>query len=178
MNSFVMAGLSALMLGAAFWVLFRKVLSPARGQIEIRRLRDFSAAQYRPMTRLLSEEDFLFLRRQPGYEAGIEKRLRAQRRRVFRAYLDSLTEEFQALHRAVRALIVNAPVDQPGLASAIVKQSLYFHFALAAIEFRLMLHVVGIGGVQVDVAPVVESVRQMQDQFLNLIPRPAAAVSS
>src|SRR6476469_5982780 len=54
----------------------------------------FSIAKYRPMQRLLSREDLLFLRSQPGYDLSLEKSLCKDRRRVFRSYLKSLRRDF------------------------------------------------------------------------------------
>ena len=46
-------------------------------------LEDFSISRYRPMLRLLSEDDYEFLASQAGYKGKIASQLRAERRKVF-----------------------------------------------------------------------------------------------
>ena len=65
-------------------------------------LGSFSVATYRPMERLLSEDDIRFLKSQPGYEPNMEKVLRSDRRKIFRTYLRSLGRDFNRLHLALR----------------------------------------------------------------------------
>src|SRR5689334_8935997 len=53
-------------------------------------IEDFSIDRYRPMQRLLCQEDYVFLESQRGYDPSISRTLRKDRRRVFRSYLHSM----------------------------------------------------------------------------------------
>ncbi len=122
-------------------------------------LSTFSIGKYRPMARLLAEEDFEFLASQKGYEPRIARVLRSERRKIFREYLRCLWQDFGRLEAAVRLLIVNSPEDRPELAVALLRQRLMFTRAVVAAEFRLVLHALGLGSV--DVRGLVGSVDAM-----------------
>jgi len=173
MNGFVLGGVFALLIGLAFWSLFRRALTPGRGEIDAGRIRSFSVDRYTPMTRLLAEADVEFLKSQPGFEPRMAKRLLAARRTVFRAYLRKLDEDFQLLHRAARILVVNAPKDQPELAGTLLRQCLWFQAAMIRVHFQLGLHALGLGGVQVNVSGILDAARLMQVRMQRLAANPA-----
>lgn len=112
-------------------------------------LDEFSIDKYRPMLRLLSERDFEYLALQSGFTPEIAKRLRIERRRIFRAYLRNLVCDFNRLHSAARELVAQAPEDRSALASALVTYQLTFIGGIAAVHCRLMLYILGIGTVDV-----------------------------
>ena len=101
------------------------------------------------MERLLSEEDFRFLRTQAGYDPAVEKELRTQRRKVFRSYLRTLGQDFNRLHLALRLVVLHSPEDRPDLAAALIRQRLMFFVGLGSAHVRLTLHVLGVGTVDV-----------------------------
>jgi hypothetical protein len=109
----------------------------------------FSLARYEPMKRLLSEEDFDFLKSRPGVKPAVVRRLRAQRRRVFRAYLRELTSDFNRLHRDARLLLATAPEEYSDLVEVLMGLQVRFWSALAGIELRLTAHTLGIGRIDV-----------------------------
>ncbi len=81
-----------------FGLLFKRMLFRDRvPDFDPDWLENFSVSKYRPMERLLSEEYFEFLVSQEGYEPKIGKRLRSERRRIFRGYLRSIRRDFQRL---------------------------------------------------------------------------------
>jgi hypothetical protein len=173
MNLLLAAGIIGLILTlAAGWVLW-KVASPARVRgVDPEWLQNFSIAGYRPMERLLSEEDIEFLRAQRGYEPGMDKALRAGRRRLFRLYLRSLALDFNRLHLALRLALLDSPADRPDLGVILIKQKLVFFAALAAVHARLLLHTLGIG--TVDVRGLVSTLERMRVELRSLVP--AAAI--
>src|SRR4051812_29743302 len=65
-------------------------------------LGDRSDDRYRPMLRLLDEADFRFLRVQKGFNPGMERKLRTQRVKVFRAYLKMLETDFKRVCMALK----------------------------------------------------------------------------
>jgi hypothetical protein len=135
---------------AVFGLLFKRMLFRDRTpDFNPEWLGGFSVTKYRPMERLLSEEDFEFLVSQEGYEPEIGKRLRSERRRIFRGYLRSIRRDFQRLETAARLFMVDSTVDQPELAKALLKQRLYFNYAVLSVEVSLALHWLGIGTVDI-----------------------------
>ncbi|MBK5290074.1 MAG: hypothetical protein JJE04_00075 [Acidobacteriia bacterium] len=175
MNVFPAAGLLTLLVLLAFWLVLRKAIAPGRGAIDFSRIQDFSVQDYRPLQRLLSEEDADFLRRQPGYEAAMGKRLARQRRAIYRSYLHSLCKDFELLHRAARLLAAAAPQDQPELTGALFKQSLRFYSTLALIQVQLAFHGAGMRPVSVDTGALIESAGWMRVQLQSMIPAPITA---
>ena len=102
-----------------------------------------------------------FLARQPGYSKKIIKRLRVERRAIFRAYLRNLIQDFQKLHLAARVALVDAPHDRSDLAMTLLKQRLTFTVAIAAVECRMLQHALGFGRVDVsDLLPTFDRIRE------------------
>lgn len=138
---------------ALLWAVWRMVRvgssRTSERAVDLDWLEEFSTARYRPMERLFSEEDFQFLRSQPGFEPALERKLRKQRRLIFRDYLRHLRLDFARLHRAARLLLVLCPEDQPELAKELIRLKLVFWCALAAVEARLALHALGCGPMNV-----------------------------
>jgi hypothetical protein len=129
--------------------------------------------RYKPLLRLLSEDDFAFLRSQPGFRPGIAKRLRSRRLAAFRGYLAHLETEFLVLHLALRVMNLYAPQDRPDLASELIRQRLVFSFRMAEVRFRLAF--LGLGMRPVSVQNLVESVEQMRAVLTQVSPQLAAA---
>jgi hypothetical protein len=169
MSLLLAAGIVGLVLTlTAGWVLW-KLVSPARIRgVDPEWLQNFSTASYRPMERLLSEADIEFLRAQRGFEPGMDKALRAGRRRLFRAYLRSLALDFNRLHLALRLALLDSPADRPDLGAILIKQRLIFLAALAAVHARLLLHTLGIG--TVDVQSLVSTLERMRGELRNVAP--------
>ena len=134
----------------AFLLVFRSLTRHQRfSDVNPEWLSAFTIGKYRPMARLLAEEDFEFLASQKGYEPRIARVLRSERRKIFREYLRCLWRDFGRLETAVRLLIVNSPEDRTELAVALLRQRLVFTRAIATAEFRLVLHGVGLGNVDI-----------------------------
>jgi hypothetical protein len=141
----------AVVLLITFLVLVRRVAAPARvaeGDLGAW-LDGFSITRYLPMERLLSEADYEFLAAQPGYDPSIARKLRAARRRVFRIYLRQMSADFSRLHQVARLLVLYAPEDRPELARSLVHQKWVFYYAMANVQWRLLLHAAGLSTVDV-----------------------------
>jgi hypothetical protein len=151
-------------------VLFRKMASRT-GTMEYDPawLEDFSISKYRPMLRLLSEDDYEFLANQAGYQGKIASQLRAERRKVFRAYLRNLVRDFHRLHHVAKMMAVYSAQDRPEFTTALLKQRITFSFAVAAVKVRLSLHTVGIGAV--DVRNLIDSLDHMRSSVDSLLPQ-------
>ena len=163
------------------WVILSGVLSTVDGALGflvwrlicVRRmcasaewLANFSAEDYRPMERLLSESDFDFLRSQRGFSPQIARKLRAERRKIFRSYLSSLTCDFDRLHQTAKLCLIHSPQDRPELAVQLAKQKLAFGGALALVHIRLALHATGIGSIKLH--GMLDSLETMRQQVFSL----------
>ncbi len=143
-------------------------------------LQTFTVTAYRPMARLLSEEDIHFLRSQPGYRPEMEKWLRRERRRLYRLYLQSLAKDFNRIHLALRMALLTAPEDQPELARALVRQKVRFVMLFLWAHAQLLFHTLGFG--KANATPLVTAVeaarKQLQGWLGWLNPEPVRSVSA
>src|SRR5947209_5513403 len=135
---------AAIVLGTvagAFLFLLRRLATPSSvTACDEAWLEEFSVAKYRPMLRLLAQEDYEFLATQAGYKPEIAKKLRKERRRIFRSYLSNLVRDFHRLQLSAKMLVVNAQIDREDLVSKLMMQKLNFTLAVAIVEVRLVLH--------------------------------------
>ncbi len=151
-------------LACAFAVVFRFLTSPSRCElVSSEWLSRFSVARYRPLGRLLSQDDYRFLEQQKGYHPRIARRLRRERVKVFRAYLHCISSDFRRLEAAINLCMVSAPQDRPELASALLIRRFHFACALALAQWRLLLYRLGLGSV--DVRDLVSSLDGMRSQL-------------
>jgi hypothetical protein len=123
---------------------------------------NFDLDKYRPMNRLLLEDDFAFLESQPGFDPGIARTLRRQRRRIFRHYLGNLQSDFNRLHAAARQLLLTAAQDRPDLAIMLLKLRCNFWRALLAAHCRTALQPLGIK--PVDVQALLDALEPLRRQ--------------
>ena len=130
----------------------------------------FSVEKYRPMERLLNERDYVFLAAQPGFDPSIARRLRIERRKIFRTYLDSMSRDFNRLHSAAVQLALSAASDRPELVNQLIRQKAAFQFAVEAARIRLILASLGLGSVRV--RPLLESLGSLRDVTRDLRPAP------
>jgi len=112
------------------------------------------------MGRLLAEEDLAFLKSQPGYSAAAGARWKRERHRIFRLYLGELKDDFRRLHAQARELVAQSGADSADLVEVLMKQQIQFVRATTALEFRLALHRMGMG--TVDVTPFMELIGAMR----------------
>ena len=122
---------------------------------------EFVVDKYRPMQRLLGEEDYIFLKGQPGCDAAILHTHRKERRRVFRVYLHSLHRDFNRLYWAAKEAVMYSHANEFSLLQMILQQRAAFLWALSLVELRLVLHAAGMG--TVDVRPVLGALEAMRD---------------
>src|ERR1051326_122221 len=94
------------------------------------------AAHYRPMLRLLDESDCGFMAAQLEGKASL-RRLRAERRSLFRLYLRELRADHARIVRAIRELLVQSEIDRPDLCQALHRCQFLFALAMASINYKL-----------------------------------------
>ncbi len=163
----------AVVLAAVLVLLVRSLpkqnhLSPSSPQWSPGWFEDFSTSTYRPMTRLLAEDDFRFLSRQAGYTPEIGKKLRKERRMIFRSYLRNLTRDFNRLYSGAAILMVYSESDRPELAASLLRIRANFHYALVLVQLRLALHAAGFE--MMDITPMLQSLEFLQVQVRSLQP--------
>ncbi len=174
MNVVVGAGATAALLLLAVVALIWKVLSSTQVRgVDPAWLKEFSVSAYRPMERLLNEEDIAFLKSQPGFRPGMDRQLRASRCRAFRLYLRNLARDFNRLHYALRLMVVQAPQGAPDIGGVLLRQKITFFSAWLMARARLELYALGVGKVEVGgLLAILEDARMTVSSVL----RPAAPV--
>jgi hypothetical protein len=174
MNVWLSTLLPLFIISLALGVLFRRMAARTQPmEYDPSWLEDFTIAKYRPMLRLLSEDDYEFLASQAGYQGKIASQLRAERRKVFKAYLRNLVRDFHRLHHVAKMMAVYSAHDRPEMAITLLKQRVTFSAAVMAVRVRLMLHTVGIG--TVEVRNLIDSLDHMRLEVGTLIPESSHA---
>jgi hypothetical protein len=140
-------------IGLQFLLKMRSLRSAGAGSSLL-----LGADRYRPMLRLLSNEDLAFV----STDARLQKKLRARRRDLFRGYLRCLTRDYAHLLAGVREVMVHSGVDRPDLARALARNRVLFAMAICKVEFRLALHATGIGSV--DISGLVGALEALRGQ--------------
>ena len=101
---------------------------------------DFSAFRYLPMRRLLSgEEEEYWMRSTDGSQFRRDE-FRAERRRLFRGYLQLITSDFGRLSQGVRLCVIHATDDRSADISRLVSLEWSLRKLLWLAELRLMFH--------------------------------------
>jgi hypothetical protein len=135
-------------------------------------LENFSVSSYYPMTGLLSDEDFTFLSRQPGFDLSLYRKLRRERLRIFKQYLNRCIADFNKLHTAVRAIVPYVPNNQEGVLSKLIWLRIRFSYAVVRAELSYRICVLGIGSLSV--RALIANLEEMNQQ-LSLVSAAQAA---
>ncbi len=172
----VIAALLILAVGAALVFLFRKLMAaPKTLPVSVDWISDLSATRYRPMERLLNEEDYRFLASQPGCDRRTLRKVRTERRRLFRGYLVCLSRDFGRVVAALRLLITYSAQDRPDLAKIVYKQQALFALGMLAVQWRLALHACGLG--TVDVSALIRGMECMRIELRQMVPAGTGATA-
>jgi hypothetical protein len=111
-------------------------------------IENFSVDKYRPMQRLLLDDDLEFLRRQPGYRPHMAAQLRRERTRLFRTYLRGLQRDFDRLYFAAKEAVLHSP-EGVDLCGALARHRAVFLYALVSVQVRLVMYRFGWSSVDV-----------------------------
>ena len=101
-------------------------------------LEHFSSGSYRPMENLLGTEDFHFLVRQPGFDRSLYRRLKRDRLRIFRQYLNRLISDFNRLHTYARFLLARTEEDHSDLLMRLIWLKVRFSLTVLRVELRYL----------------------------------------
>jgi|ERR1051325_9643868 hypothetical protein len=136
-------------------------------------MREFDLRHYRPMLRLVEQEDAIFLESQPGYRPEIGRAWKRARRRVLRMYLRGLSRDFHRLHAEARRMIAGAAAEHSHLVGVLFRLKWEFWRVRTVVEFRLILHRLNIG--RPDLQPLIDLLQEMQAQLQAPTTSPAAS---
>jgi hypothetical protein len=125
------------------------------------------------MARLLAEEDYRFVLTSSKSDVALARRLRQERRRVFRSYVSSLKRDFGRVSVVLSAIIAHADEDRSQLNVVLTKHRLAFRWALLRIEVLLALHAVGCSPT-VDVRALVGCFDALRVEMRSALAEPAA----
>ncbi len=122
----------------------------------------FSLESYAPMERLLGNGDLEFLASQAGYRPEIAKRLMAERRKIFAAYLGHLVRDFNQLAEIGKLMIVYSTEDRQEFARRLWRQQLRFYAGVCSLRLQLALYPLGWTGT--DAHRLVAALTAMRDR--------------
>ena len=172
----IMTGaLVALILGVAGALILRTFFTTCISYAESLDRADLSWRDYRPLQRLLDPADFDFLRRRGIAESRIRK-LRRERRQIYRLCLRRLASDFNRIQQALNRVLVQSQVDRPDLVAEMTRQRMTFYRNLLVAEAGLIVHACGM-----DRMPAVDLLRPfiaLQEQLQQLTPTPVMAGSA
>jgi len=155
-----------LALGFLSWRILSLVRLPSAARSSSAALA-VSAQRYRPMLRLLSDEDIDFV----AANSVLHRTLKSSRRKLFRSYLRCLTRDYGYLLAGIRAAMTGSGTDRPDLARALAKNRALFALAVYKVEIRLALHSLGLG--KVDISGLVDAFEGLRAQ-VNVLSAAAA----
>ena len=144
--TFTLAALSAMLLPALALIGIAIVVGRQIGALQRRSslpldwTAELSVERYRPMLRLLDNDDLRFLRLQPGATPALVGRLREQRCQVFRGYLRSLERDFRQASAALALVMMQSHSDRTDLIPALIGSSVRFAAGLFLVRCRLLLY--------------------------------------
>jgi hypothetical protein len=160
--------------GFAILLLVRRLTAPAAiSECDPEWVANFSIASYRPMLRLLTEDDCKYFASQRGVSSKAVQELRRERRRIFKSYLRNLVKDFHRLHLAARMTLIYATEDRPEFAQTLLRQRVTFAWAVMMVELRLALHAFGLG--PVDVRQLLGALEDMRTNIASMPAAPQAA---
>ena len=139
---FVILGVSLVLIAPVLARLFRRC---EISEITPEWLESFSVSAYHPMQGLLSDEDFRFLARQPGFDFALYRKLRRERLLIFRQYLNRLVSDFNRLHAVARAMIARGQEDRSDLMVRLLRLKIRFILAVVGSEISYLCCRAGIG---------------------------------
>lgn len=159
-------GLCGLSLGVIAPLLFKIYRRCRIEEITSEWLESFSPSTYYPMQELLSDEDFRFLSRQPGFDFSLYRKLRRERLHIFRQYLSRLIVDFNRLHAAARVLVAHGEEDRSNLVGRLVWLKVMFSAAVLKAQLSYFCCSLGVGSLAARAA--IQRLEQMSAELTSL----------
>lgn len=110
---------------------------------DLAQVEEFSAQRYRPIQRLLSTKDIIFLR-SAAPSRQLVRRHKAARRRLLRLYVTALICDYRRL-QALAALQIATSPHEEGLSQFLLQQQLLFYAGLLLVGCRITLQTTRLG---------------------------------
>ena len=177
MNSAILVAVlivaSVILAASVLWAIRKVAPRPEALPLTADWFDEIALDRYRPMLRLLDEDDFSLLRRQQGFTRNMETQMRRQRCQIFRGYLKSLRGDFGRVCLALKLLMLSAGSDRPDLARVLLRSQLEFACGVLVLQARVALFSCGIG--TVDVASVLGVFDGLRQELRSLVPVSMAA---
>lgn len=159
----------AVLLAGAFVILLRRVAGePQTLPVTAEWIDDLSMERYRPMLRMLADDDQRYLKGQPGFSGASLRQFRAHRCEIIRGYLRWLESDFARISMALRVLMVQSHSDRPDLAVFLIRQKFAFHLGILAIEAHLKVYRWGL--TRIDVSSVLSAFDSLRVELRQMVP--------
>jgi len=149
-------------------VLIRLLRSSQPSELTTEWFESFHLSSYAPMKGLLAQDDFQFLSRQPGFDRSLHRKLRRDRLRIFREYLNRLIADYNRLDMLANFLVTQANEDQSELFARLLALRFNFRLATLRVEFSYALCCLGARTVSIG------SILQQIDAISQIALTPAA----
>jgi hypothetical protein len=161
---------SVSLLAGLVWLFRRLAASMESNSFEPEWWEHFSVDRYLPLSSLLAEEDFIFLRGLPGYQPAAEREFRARRVKICKVYLNEMRADFGRLQAAGQAMLAagRAGVE---FQNELFRQKVRFTKAWWSVRLQLAGYEIGLN--RVDTTGLVEMLDVSATQFRPLM-NPAA----
>ena len=112
------------------------------------------------------EMELLLDARLSHHQRGSTLEIRNEQAKLLRTYIDELSRDFHIICSALKAIIVNSPVDRPDLARVLATQRLLFGFTIFTVRLKLILYRLGWSSLGID--SMTESLRLLSAQLRSL----------
>jgi hypothetical protein len=129
------AGVSILLLLLLCWLLGRLIRTRRVFDIDFAWWNSFSPERYKPVTRLLSEQDFDYISGLDGCDRRMAAKFRSRRVKLMRQYLREMSADFDRL-QAIGQLMVEAGTAGRELRELLFEQRLRFTLAMWSAQLQ------------------------------------------
>lgn len=157
-------------------ILLRLFRPSQVSELTVEWLESFHVACYAPMKGLLGSEDFEFLATQPGYSPALLRKLRRERLRIFRQYLDRMIVDFNRLYKLASLMIGQSSTDQSAVYSRLLK--LRLNFGLAIMRVEISYTIARIGTRPAGVEALLQTLDAMSSQLAELSFSPSSLLTN
>jgi hypothetical protein len=152
--------------GCVLPVLFRLFRTCRIEEITPEWLENFSISSYYLMQGLLSQEDFKFISRQPGFDWAVYRKFRRDRLRIFQQFLQRLILDFNRLHTVARVALAQSPDDQSALVMRLVWLKVRFSMTVLRVQFSYVFCFLGFPSL--DVRSLIQRLEEMNARLSSI----------
>ena len=162
------ADVVAIVLVWALVELFRRFGSPQQFPVTVEWIDELSVERYRPMLRLLNQEDVHFLRTQPVFCQADGDQVPHSTLSTLPRVFEAPGQRFRRICSALKVLIVQSRQDRPDPASLLLRNQITFTYRMMMVQARLACYRHGFGNV--DVTGLVKLFDGMRLELRTLVP--------